>query len=128
MLFNFIMLFFKQSLLFLCAIFALSSCSTIKNSNLRSGAYRNGWQVDNNNHKEYNQGDLYYYIAVAEYGDLICLEVADGNPVCFEIEQKTPIILDTQEEPYLFVTIYEPSEIGKEKITTYASLRDLLSE
>ena len=122
------MLFFKQSLLFLCAIIALSSCSTVKHQRHTSGASKFGWQVDNDNHKEYNQDELYYYIAVAEYGDLICLEVADGNPVCFEIEQKTPTILDTQEEPYLFVTIYEPSEIGKEKITSYASLRDLLNE
>lgn len=128
MLFNFIMSFLKQSLLFMCAIFALSSCSTIKHQRNTSGSSKFGWQVDNNNQKEYNQDELYYYIAVAEYGDLICLEVADGNPICFEIEQKTPTILDTTEEPYLFVTIYEPSEIGRENITNYASLRDLLSE
>ena len=112
----------------MCALCALSSCSTIKHQRHTSGVSKFGWQVDNDNHKEYNQDDLYYYIAVAEYGDLICLEVADGNPVCFEIEQKTPTILDTTEEPYLFVTIYEPSEIGRENITNYVSLRDLLSE
>ena len=122
------MSFFKHSLLFLCAIFALSSCSTMKHQKARSGAAKFGWQVDNNNQKEYNQDELHYYIAVAEYGDLVCFEVGDGTPVCFEIEQKTPTILDTTEEPYLFVTVYEPSEIGKNKITTYSALKDLLSE
>jgi len=119
---------FKHSLLFLCAIFALSSCSTMKHQRYTGGASKFGWQVDNNKQREYNQEDLYYYIAIAEYGDLICLEVGDGTPVCFEIEQKTPTILDTTEEPYLFVTVYEPSEIGKNKLTTYSALQDLLSE
>jgi len=100
----------------------------MRHQGAKSGASKFGWQVDNNNPKEYNQEDLYYYIAVAEYGDLICLEVGDGTPVCFEIEQKTPTILNTNEEPYLFVTLYEPSEIGNKKITTYSALKDLLSE
>ena len=74
----FIMSLFKHSLLFLCAIFVLSSCSTMKHQRYTGGASKFGWQVDNNKQREYNQEDLYYYIAVAEYGDLICLEVGDG--------------------------------------------------
>jgi len=100
----------------------------MKHQRHTGGASKFGWQVDNINPKGYNQEDLYYYIAVAEYGDLICLEVGDGTPLCFEIEQKTPTILNTNEEPYLFVTLYEPSEIGKKNITTYSTLKGLLSE
>jgi len=122
------MSFFKQSLLFLCAIFALSSCSTMKHQRAKSGASKFGWQVDNSIYGEYNQADLNYYFAVAGYNDLICLEVGNGIPVCIEISKKTPIILDTEENESLFVTICEPSEIGKDKITTYYSLKDLLSE
>jgi len=128
MLFNFIMLFLKQSLLFVCAIIALTSCSTTRHQNYKSNADKFGWHVDNDNQRESNIDDLSYYLAIAEFGDLICLEVGNGNPVCFEIEQKIPTILDTQEDPYLLVTVYEPSETGRHKITNFASLRELLSE
>jgi len=119
------MSYVKHLLFFLCALFALSGCSTLKNQDLRRGAYRSGWQVDNHN---YDPSKFIYYIATAKYDEPICLEVGDGIPVCITIEQREPTILDTTEEPYLFVVIQEPSEFGEQTIKNAFALREEIIE
>jgi len=56
------------------------------------------------------------------------LEVGDGIPVCITIEQREPTILDTTEEPYLFVVIQEPSEFGEQTIKNAFALREEIIE
>lgn len=127
MLFNFIMLFFKHSLLFLCAITALSSCSNMKYQRQRtlSGAHKFGWQVDN---YDKLSDRLNYYIATAEYNELICFETQDGKPLCISVEERLPGILDTTDEPYVFVSIHEANQYGELTITDIASLREAIKQ
>ena len=119
------MSYVKHLLFFLCALFALSGCSTLKNQDLRRGAYRSGWQVENH---DYDPSKFNYYLATARYNELICLEVGDGIPVCITIEQRYPTILDTTEEPYLRVLIQEPSKFGEQTIKTALALREEIIE
>lgn len=119
------MSYVKHLLFFLCAIFALSSCATMKNQRVRGGASKFGWQVNN---YDYDSDKFIYYIATALYNEPICLEVGDGTPVCITIEQREPTILDTTEEPYLFVVIQEPSEFGEQTIKTAFALREEIIE
>lgn len=125
MLFNFIMLIFKHSLLFLSAIIVFSSCSTMKHQRVRSGASKFGWQVDN---YIMDSSKLNHYIATANYDELICLETGDGRPLCISVEGRLPGVMDSTNEPYVLVSILEANEYGEKTITDIESLKNEIKQ
>lgn len=108
---------FKYTLL-LCIVFFLSGC-------VHQKSISSSEEIDlsiENTQIDYNR--LIEHVATANYDEVICLELINGNPLCVKVEKILPTVTSSVNDSYLKVTVYEVNKYGELTITDIQTLKE----